>query len=73
MAATLRHIDRSITSKVLVSMKWAMLVVSEVFTRTLPSGDSPIPSGSTPTGISASTLFFSMSMMVTWLSSSLAT
>ena len=54
-------------------MKCAMLVVSEVLTRIFPSGDRPIPSGSTPTGTSARTLFFSMSMIVTWLSSSLAT
>ncbi len=63
----------SITWKVLVSMKWAMLVVSEVLTRIDPSGLNPIPSGSTPTGTSATTLFFSMSSTVTWLSSSLAT
>ena len=33
-------------------MKWAMLVVSEVLTRILPSGLMPMPSGSTPTGTS---------------------
>src|SRR5262249_15151844 len=33
---------------VAVSMKCAMLVVSDVFTRILPSGLNPIPSGSTP-------------------------
>ena len=34
-------------------MKCAMLVVSEVLTIILPSGLTPMPSGSTPTGISA--------------------
>ena len=57
---------------VAVSMKCAMLVVSDVVTRSLPSGLMPMPSGSTPTGISASTVSFSMSTTVTRLSSSLA-
>ncbi len=35
-----------------MSMKCAMLVVSDVLTSSLPSGLTPIPSGSTPTGIS---------------------
>ena len=38
-----------------VSMKCAMLVVSEVLTSHLPSGLMPMPSGSTPTGISPTT------------------
>ena len=63
----------STTLYVPVSMKWAMLVVSEVVTRTVPSGLMPIPSGSTPTGTSAITVPFSRSMTVTMLSSSLAT
>ena len=62
----------SIVVLVAVSMKWAMLVVSDVVTSTLPSGLMPMPSGSTPTGISASTESFSMSTTVTRLSSSLA-
>ena len=37
-------------------MKCAMFVVSDVLTMVLPSGLMPIPSGSTPTGISATTL-----------------
>ena len=45
------------TLKLVVSMKWAMLVVSEVLTRIVPSGLMPMPSGSTPTGTSASTVF----------------
>ena len=62
----------SMTLCVVVSMKWAMLVVSEVFTSTLPSGLMPMPSGSTPTGTSATIEFFSTSSTVTWLSSSFA-
>ena len=42
----------SVISCVSVSMKCAMLVVSEVFTTHLPSWLTPMPSGSTPTGIS---------------------
>src|SRR5262245_8425318 len=44
-----------------VSMKCAMLVVSDVATKSLPSGLIPRPSGSTPTGISATTVPFSAS------------
>ena len=54
------------------SMKCAMLVVSEVLTMVLPSGLMPMPSGSTPTGISASTERLATSITVTRLSSSLA-
>src|SRR5262249_21780559 len=43
-----------------VSLKCAMLVVSDVATSSLPSGLMPSPSGSTPTGISATTEFLSM-------------
>ena len=39
-----------VISWVSVSMKWAMLVVSDVATTVLPSGLTPMPSGSTPTG-----------------------
>ena len=63
----------SVISCVEVSMKWAMFVVSDVLTMILPSGEMPMPSGSTPTGISDSTPLDSMSMTVTRLSSSLAT
>ena len=35
--------------RVSVSMKWAMLVVSDVLIRILPSGLIAMPSGSTPT------------------------
>jgi hypothetical protein len=54
-------------------MKWAMLVVSDVFTRTLPSGLMPMPSGSTPTGISVTTRPAAMSSTDTMLSFSLET
>ena len=56
-----------------VSMKCAILVVSEVATSRLPSGLMPSPSGSTPTKISANTVLLAMSTTVTRLSSSLAT
>ena len=59
-------------SKVPVSIRCAMLVVSEVLTTILPSGLTPMPSGSTPTGTSASTCRVSTSTTVTMLSSSLA-
>src|SRR5262245_36592062 len=59
--------------RVAVSMKCAMLVVSDVLTRILPSGLMPMPSGSTPTCTSPSGTRFSMSMTVTVLASSLAT
>ena len=62
----------STISYVAVSMKCAMLVVSEVFTSILPSGLMPMPSGSTPTGISAIGSPDSTSTIVTMLSSSLA-
>ena len=55
-----------------LSMTCAMLVLSEVATVYLPSGLTVMPSGSTPTGTSASTSPVLMSMMVTRLSSSLA-
>ncbi len=58
---------------VLVSMKCAMLVCSDVFTTRLPSGETPMPSGSTPTGISASFAPVARSTTVTRPSSSLAT
>ena len=57
--ATRGRLSTSTLSKVLcdvVSMKWAMLVVSDVLTSTLPSGLMPMPSGSTPTGMSPRTL-----------------
>ena len=57
---------------VAVSMKCAMLVVSEVLTSTLPSGLTPMPSGSTPTGISFVTRPAARSRMETMLSFSLA-
>ena len=63
----------SVISCVVVSMKCAMFVVSDVLTMVLPSGLMPMPSGSTPTGISASTFLLSRSITVTRLSSSLAT
>jgi len=50
---------------VCVSIKCAMFVVSDVLTSTLPSGLRPIPSGSTPTGISATCLRVVTSMAVT--------
>ena len=50
------------------SIRCAMLVVSDVLTRILPSGLIAMPSGSTPTGISATTLRVLMSMTVTRLS-----
>ena len=55
-----------------LSMTCAMLVDSEVATVNLPSGLTPMPSGSTPTGTSARMSPLLMSMMVTRLSSSLA-
>src|SRR5216683_7343331 len=54
--------------RVAVSMKCAILVVSDVATRILPSGLRPMPSGSTPTWTSPSRVRFSTSMMVTVLS-----
>ena len=54
-------------------MKCAMLVVSEVLTTVLPSGLTPMPSGSMPTGISETIVRASTSMAVTRLSSSFAT
>src|SRR3981189_2063971 len=59
--------------RVAVSMKWAMLVVSEVLIKILPSGLMAMPSGSTPTWISPTRARFSRSMTVTVLSFSLAT
>src|SRR6185436_7670336 len=59
--------------RVVVSIKCAMLVVSEVLIRILPSGLMAMPSGSTPTWISPRRARFSTSMMVTVLSFSLAT
>ena len=59
--------------RVAVSMKCAMLVVSDVLIRILPSGLSAMPSGSTPTWTSPSRARFSRSMIVTVLSFSLAT
>ncbi len=53
-------------------MTCAMLVLSEVATVNLESGLTPMPSGSTPTGISASTSPLLVSMTVTIESSSLA-
>ena len=63
----------SVISCVSVSMKCAMLVVSDVLTTHLPSWLTPMPSGSTPTGISDSIWPLAMSTTVTMLSSSLAT
>ena len=62
-----------VTSWLSVSMKCAMLVVSEVLTMVLPSGLTAMPSGSTPTGISVFTSLLPTSMAVTRLSFSLAT
>ena len=59
--------------RVAVSMKCAMLVVSDVLIRILPSGLIAMPSGSTPTWMSPIRARFSRSMMVTVLSFSLAT
>ena len=59
--------------RVAVSMKCAMLVVSDVLIRILPSGLIAMPSGSTPTWMSPRRARFSTSMMVTVLSFSLAT
>ena len=59
--------------RVAVSMKCAMLVVSDVLIRILPSGLSVMPSGSTPTWMSPTRTRFSRSMTVTVLSFSLAT
>src|SRR6476619_3151633 len=59
--------------RVSVSMKCAILVVSDVATRILPSGLRPMPSGSTPTCTSARGVRRSKSIIVTVLSFSLAT
>src|ERR1700704_1990785 len=59
--------------RVAVSMKCAMLVVSEVLIKILPSGLMAMPSGSTPTWMSPTRARFSRSMTVTVLSFSLAT
>src|SRR5262245_32129284 len=59
--------------RVSVSMKCAILLVSDVATRVLPSGLRPMPSGSTPTCTSPSGTRRSKSMIVTVLSFSLAT
>ena len=59
--------------RVAVSMKCAMLVVSDVLIRILPSGLIVMPSGSTPTWMSPTATRFSRSMTVTVLSFSLAT
>jgi hypothetical protein len=61
------------TSLVAVSMKCAMLVVSDVLTSMPPSGLTPIPSGSTPTGISVTIRPDFTSSTETMLSFSLAT
>ena len=45
-------------SLVVVSMKCAMFVVSDVLTSTCRPGSSPMPSGSTPTGMSEMTAAF---------------
>ena len=63
----------AMTSRDTVSMKCAMLVVSDVLTSTFPSGLSPMPSGSTPTWTSPSRARRSISMIVTVLSFSFAT
>ena len=63
----------SVISSVSASMKCAMLVVSDVFTIHLPSWLTPMPSGSTPTGIWVIAALLAMSITVTMLSSSLAT
>ena len=60
-------------SRVPVSMKWAMLVVSEVLMSSLPSGLTAMPSGSTPTWISLAMRPPGMSMTETMLSFSLET
>ena len=62
----------STISKVSALIKWAMLVVSEVLTKIFPLFVSPIPSGSTPTGISSIIILSFMSTTVTIASSSLA-
>src|SRR6516225_603660 len=59
--------------RVIVSMKCAMLVVSEVLIRIFPSGLSAMPSGSTPTWMSPILARFSRSITVTVLSFSFAT
>src|SRR6476661_10182154 len=59
------------TWRVAVSMKCAILVVSDVLIRILPSGLMAMPSGSTPTWTSPRRVRFSTSMMVTVLSFSL--
>ena len=55
------------------SMRWAMLVVSEVLTTIESSGLTATPSGSTPTGNSLTTLRVAMSIAVRSASFSLAT
>ena len=60
-------------SCVAVSMKWTMLVVSDVHIRTLASGLTVMPSGSMPTDTSPVAARFATSMMVTIASFSLAT
>src|SRR5271163_675068 len=55
------------------SMRWAMLVVSEVFTTIAPSGLTATPSGSTPTGNWTIALRVLTSMAVSSASFSLAT
>jgi hypothetical protein len=57
---------------VALSMTCAMLVLSEVATVYFESGLTPMPSGSTPTGISAFTSPLAVSMTVTMEPSSLA-
>ncbi len=54
------------------SIRWAMLVVSDVLTTMAPSGLTATPSGSTPTGIWATCLREAMSIAVSAASSSLA-
>src|SRR3954453_18320688 len=56
-----------------VSIKCAMLVVSEVLIRIFPSGLIAMPSGSTPTWTSPTRARLSISMIVTVFSFSLAT
>ena len=58
---------------VLVSMKCAMLVVSDVQISVFESGETDMPSGSTPTGMLVCARRFSMSIAVTIASFSLAT
>jgi len=63
----------SISLSVALSMTCAMLVLSEVTTVYFESGLMPTPSGSTPTGTSASTSPVFVFMTVAIESSSLAT